>query len=336
MKIFNCFKLSLHLTALQKNVLVSSTCFIVFLCSVNLYAQNPKIDSLKKLLQSANAPSEQACLLAELSLKTSYYNTDSALLIAKQGLQLGISVKNDSAIARCRWALGIIYFQLAKLDSGEYFMLEAQSLFHQLRDNRREATVMLYLGAYYLDQNEALKAVNSLTAAEKIAESLDDSINLGKIGERLGNAYAMQGFFDEGKQYIRTAIEIFKNLNNMRLLAEAYSYYAEIFMKQENYDSALYYFRIGSVMVQDNRHFVTLETTAEDFANVFYHLALKTGDPRWADSAYEYYLTSLKYTREELNEFDVQRVYINLGSVLRIMKKYKPAQRYLIKCVSLF
>jgi signal transduction histidine kinase len=329
MKIFNCFKLSLLATGLQKKVLVSFTCFIVFSCCMNLYAQSSKIDSLKKLIQLAKAPSDKACLLAELSLKTSYYNTDSALLIVKQGLQLGISAKNDSAIARCKWVLGIIYFQLAKEDSGEYFMLQAQALFHQLKDDRREATVLFYLGAYYLDRNEALKAVSSLTAAERIAESINDSISLGKIGGRLGNAYAMQGFFNEGKQYARTAIAIFKNLNNMRLLAEAYSYYAYIFMKEENYDSALYYFRVESKMDQDNHHFVTEEGIAADFANVFYHLALKTGDSRWADSAYTYYLISLKYVREELSEFDVKLEYIHLGSALRIMKKYKPAQQYL-------
>jgi signal transduction histidine kinase len=295
-----------------------------------------RVDSLQKALQFARTPSEKAYALAELSIRSTENNADAALHFAQQGVQLAENIKNDTAIAFCWRALGKSYYIMQHKDSAEYYLSKAQTLFHKLKDSGREALTLLNLGNYYLDDHQYMKGVNSLMAAKKLAEGINDMETSGRIDYELGSAYADQGLYDEGKQYIRASVAMFKKLNSFAFLSDAYSSYGYVFLQEGNYDSALFYYRQEYEIDQRYRSFLPQGTCADNIGTVFYEMANESGTHPWIDSAYKYFQIALNDYLSTDSKWNIKYEKINIGSVLRNLKQYPASAEYLLDAFHYF
>jgi signal transduction histidine kinase len=221
-------------------------------------------------------------------------------------------------------------------DSAEYYLSKAQTLFHKLKDSGREALTLLNLGNYYLDDHQYMKGVNSLMAAKKLAEGINDMETSGRIDYELGSAYADQGLYDEGKQYIRASVAMFKKLNSFAFLSDAYSSYGYVFLQEGNYDSALFYYRQEYEIDQRYRSFLPQGTCADNIGTVFYEMANESGTHPWIDSAYKYFQIALNDYLSTDSKWNIKYEKINIGSVLRNLKQYPASAEYLLDAFHYF
>ncbi len=334
-----CLKLNLYLPAMPKRSvsLSTRTCCIIFFCCACLFTSAQQADSLRVILTHSIIPAEKAFAFARLAILLNESDEDSAYVLALQGIQLSEKIKNDTVLAWCYRALGLNYSESQKKDSAEYFLLKARALFHNLKDTHNEAICLLNLGNFYLDDHQYMKGINSLMTAKRLALSINDMESSGRIDYELGSAYADQGLYDQGKQYIRASITMFKKLNKPAFLADAYSSIGYVFLQEGDYDSALYYYRLEYIIRTHSNYSILMQAmSADNIGTVYYEKANEKDTHPWIDSSYKYFSIALNNYIAVDSKWNIKYEEINMGSVLRNLKQYALASRYLLDAFHYF
>src|SRR4030095_8335143 len=104
-----------------------------------------------KILHAHSSSVQRLSSLAKYSIDLSYFNPDSAMLLAKRCLLVSVKTGNDTAIADCSLAVGWGYYTLSKRDSAEYYLLKAQSLYRKIKAPFEEANSLVDLSYVYQD-----------------------------------------------------------------------------------------------------------------------------------------------------------------------------------------
>ncbi len=282
-------------------------------------------------------PSEKSFALAAYSFLLSSSNPDSAMLLAEQGVQLAESIRNDSALANCYESVGWCFFRIEKKDSAEYFLQKAQTLFHQLKIRTDEAKCLLNLSTVYNEHGNYPKALQCLITARPLFEAEKNENGLAYVDRTIGVVYRQQGQYKQSAQYFLSAITAFKKLNSAAYLADVYTSYGTLFWDENNYDSALYFYRSAYSIFKNNTINISSQAyVAEDIAAAFYKKANEQNNHPWIDSAYYYYVVALDAFTKLNSRSDVKHEIMNIGDVLRVMRKYKIATVYLTDAFNYF
>ncbi|HYK43641.1 MAG TPA: tetratricopeptide repeat protein, partial [Parafilimonas sp.] len=288
------------------------------------------LDSLRGNLQRASGTAEKASALAKFSFALASSHPDSAMLLAKQSLQLAQSLKIDSLIAASYNSIGWCYFRLGSKDSAEYFLEKARSGYHELRNANEEGKCLVNLSSVHNEYHEYAKSLTSLITARTLLEKANNETMLAYIDRTVGVVYRQQGMYDKSAQYFRSAIATFKRLQNFSYLADTYTSYGSVFWQENNYDSALYYYRNAYTIYRTKtNNIIGKAYAAENIANAFYKKANEQNVHPWIDSAYFFYTAALNAFIKIGGEENIKFEQTYLAETLRILGQYETAAKYL-------
>lgn len=316
---------------------VVSLIFAAALCCVSESVPAQQADSLLTLLQRANNPVQKSFALAKYSFHFSSENADSAILLAKQSVQLAKNYNNDSALAEGYHAIGWCYFRLGKKDSAEYYLKKTRLLFGKLKDANNEGISLVNLSTVYNEYHDYPKSLACLIAARPLLENVKNESMLAYVDRTVGVVYRQQGLYKQSAEYFRSAIATFKRLNEPEHLADTYTSYGSVFWYQNAYDSALYYYRNAyNIFKRKNKLTVQLAYAAENVGLACYEKAERKNIAPWIDSARHYYTIALNtFTKLRLQE-NIEYEHINLGDILCIMKQYHASEIFLLQAFHYF
>ncbi|HYJ64101.1 MAG TPA: hypothetical protein VEV62_10190, partial [Parafilimonas sp.] len=305
-------------------------------CSASYLVHAQEVDSARKALQLARTLSGKAAALAELSIDLSASDPDSAFLLAKEGLQLSENIKNDTCIANCFMALGWCYYCLGRRDSAKLFLLQAQSLFHKIKESLREARCLVNLSYVYQDGEEYVELLNCLKTARPYVEKAKDEMGLANIDLTMGSTYGDMQLFEQGKQYIRSAINTVKRLNRTDFLTSCYSAYGYIFMQENNFDSALYYYHVNYAVSKKLGDPQSEAYATDNLGEAFVKKYHQENCNACIDSAFYYYNLALYWFTKLRGEGNIKYEEMNIGGLLRIKKQYTASEKYLTSAFRYF
>jgi len=320
---------------LKKLLLYVST-LIFFIPASFSILQAQQIDTIYKILHAPVSFANKTAKLSKYSMDLSASNPDSAMLIAEDGLQLSKNNKNDTGIADCSMAVGWSYYCFGNRDSAEYFLLSAIKLYHNINDWQSEGKCLINLSYVYQDGDEYLKLLNCLKAARPLIEKLNDEIGLANIDLTMGSTYGDMGLYMQGKQYIISAIAVTKRLNRTDYLTTCYSAYGYLFTEQENYDSALYYYRIGYAVAKQLQDMEGKAYATDNLGEAFQKKANQANCAVCIDSAFYYYNLALYWFTKMDSPGNIENERMNIGGILRIKKQYKASEKFLANAFHYF
>jgi len=251
-------------------------------CTVFAAKAQPYLaDTLLQQLRTETRDTGRVSLFAKLSRAYLYFKTDSAMLLAQQGLALSNRIGYARGQAICMRSIGTVFSVTGNYLKGMEFSLEALKRFEAINDGQGMATAMTSLANEYSDQGDWRKALTysfmSNSIMEKTKNEFGILVNISNIGE----FYKNMNKLDSARIYIQQAYEISLRRKDNVGIGIALSNLGAVFNKMEEIPLALEYYR-ASLPFQKEGKFLegTCETTLE-IAKIF----LKRGQ---RDSAFFY------------------------------------------------
>ena len=172
------------------------------------------------------------------------------------------------------------YHQLGLIDLRLGNFEEALKNFNSALDLRMENNLFdkVYTNKYNIAicNNNLLKFNKAIDILFEILKDYDegrcDTIECDKhlisgVYLEIGSAYLSLNEFNESKKYLSTSIKIIKDdeINN----AKAYGYLADLYMKEDNYDSSIYYLGKSLELAVANNDVKNVITNKLQFARIY-------------------------------------------------------------------
>lgn len=228
--------------AMNKKILLIN--FIFFLLSTPCFAQNFKIDSIKKSLSTAKADSSKVNSLLALSKEFFSLAPEEAINYANNAKNLALKLDYKRGLALAYKNLGIgNYMQsnyLASIDNYE----QALALYEFLKDKNGIANILSNEGAVYFNQADDEKALELYLKSLNIAEEISDTLRIATALQNIGAIYySHKGSLDKALDYLLRALPMSESIKNNDAIGTINVNLGEIYLAKGDDKAALNYFK---------------------------------------------------------------------------------------------
>jgi two-component system NtrC family sensor kinase len=172
-------------------------------------------------------------------------------------------------------------------------------------DKSALSQIYLRLGSYYLSHHQIDTALNCLRKSVVFAEQSGFKIFEGDCLNYIGNAYIIKRDYAAAKTDFLKSIQVNTAIGSNAGLTHAYLSLADLFIKQNNKDSSLYYAKRGLALTK-------ITDDLSDAAAVFNTLSAVFKLRNNIDSAFKYQGMALA-AKDSLNNEDKVKQFENVG-----------------------
>ncbi|HXP48884.1 MAG TPA: tetratricopeptide repeat protein [Bacteroidia bacterium] len=302
--------------------------FLVF-CSIPVFAQQQKIDSLTTVLKTGKEDTNKVNNLNALCRiyyrKGAYDKADS---IADYCLTLTQKLNFKTGLATAYSCKGLICFYRANYINALKFQTQSLNLDKEIGNKKGEAAAYGNIGNIYWAQGNYPEALKYQLQSLDIDEAIGEKNGTARAYGNLGLIYFYQGNYDEAIKYLTRAIKINEGLGDKYNLANNYGNLGNVYYGQHNYAEALKNhfkaFALDSVLSNN----LGMLTDYLNIANSYSFLGDYNG-------ALVNYFKTLKAAKQIGSRQTLTNAYENIGGNLLRQKKYTEAGKYLDTALSL-
>ncbi|PRX56220.1 tetratricopeptide repeat protein [Flagellimonas meridianipacifica] len=216
------------------------------------FAQNRMdIDSL--LLQFKKQP------LDTLKIKTiknivnhyMYRDPEQAKQFANKELEFSNKLDYDSGISLANYHLGIIYYNLDKIDSARYYYKTSLQFAKEINNGLYISKVYRGLGILEFTQGN-LKTADSINNMDlENVIKLRDTVGIALSYGFKGNINQNKGFYEIGLKYALKSLNLFEKIGDSIRIADCYNHLAILEHNLRNFDKALEYNKRALAIYED-------------------------------------------------------------------------------------
>jgi tetratricopeptide (TPR) repeat protein len=289
-------------------------------------AQKNSIQSLQKLLKSADSEHTRTTLLNELTeawLKVSY---DSALYFGKQALESAQKTKDKKSEALAGLLLGEIYYRLNSPQplATEHLQKAVQTSM-EIGEEELIATALNYTGKYHAHHGETSKALEYHQKALSYSRSLKDKRHLAETLFYLGNIYQVKGKYDKALEYYQQSLAIKESADPQNTIGNL-NEIGNIYFHQGLYTKATQSYQEALKTAQEAKN-----TLGEGYA--LYYLGRVQFSLGNYHQALKYFFNSLKKHEEIGNQEAIGNNLIQIAEVNLAQKNDAEGIRYIEQAI---
>lgn len=207
--------------------------------SASLYAQNPELDSIVRLIAKSPEDTSKVNLYRQAGATILYENTDEALPYFKKGLALALTLKFNPGIERCYSATALAYSLNAKYDTSLLYIDSALPYAHKVGNKKRLALMYLNRADVYTNLENFSASLKDCDTAMKYAEESGNKDGMGRIYTIRSDVYEEQGQYALALEALEKAGHLFRESNNVQMTAMVYSERADIYTRTEEHEKAV-------------------------------------------------------------------------------------------------
>ena len=280
-----------------------------------------------KLSDSINSISGKITSLSRLGTIKIYQNDyNSAEEIFKNLLALEKESNHLYGVGRANNQLGRIYKEQGKLIKSIKYRLESLKLFEQIKDSNQIALVLNNLGETYRELREFELAIKYLTKSVTIHKHLNNYSSANITVANLGILFSEIGSHEKGIELLNDSKNYFIEQGDYYRLLKVYIDLGMAYMRLENYDLSLDYFKKAMEM--------NMKMGLEQDAAIYNNLGILYNKKNNLSRAFDYYQKSISaQTAQDTYYFLDAR--INIAGILYKQKKYREAINYLEEALKL-
>lgn len=219
-------------------------CFLVFFLSTKCIAQNPQIDSIKKVLSGAKEDTSKINSLLSLSKEFFSISPKEAIDYATEAKDLALKIKSQKELAYAYKIIGIAYYMQANyLESlGNYD--KALAIFDSLDDKVGVANILSNEASLYFNQADDEKALELNLKSLSVAEQIGDTLRILTALQNIGAVYSNKSStLNQALEYYLRALPMSESLKNNDAIGTITVNLGEIYLSKGDDDSALIYFQ---------------------------------------------------------------------------------------------
>jgi tetratricopeptide (TPR) repeat protein len=307
---------------------------LLFVVSLFNFAQTSTIDSLTKALASLPKPrgklsdSTYIKTIQQLAWEYSFINTDTAITLAQQGLQLSDKTHWEKGKAICLNELGSCNYVKGNYPQALENYNTGLKIAEELSDKSWQTIFLGNIGNVYADQSDYPQALAYYFKSLKIAEELRDKRSMATNLGNIGIVYHKQPDYPKALEYFFKALKIAEELGDKRNMSAWLSNIGGVFDDQSDYPKALaYYFKALKI----DEEIGDKSGLAINFGNI----GIVYAEQSDYSKALEYYFKALKMVEEIGDKSGLAINLGNIGNLYRITGKFNEAEQYLKKALAL-
>ena len=230
---------------------------ILFVCMIfTLHitiAQQPKVDSLKRLLNEIEYPVDRTNLYNEISVffyETQLYN-DSAYYYNEKAYKIAKEYSLPDKEGRALFNFGLIHTETGETSLAIENYLNALNIFERLKDSRSISVINSSIGALYFTEKKYDKAITFFSKAIEISTRDKDSIGMTIDYVNLGETEYKAGKYKSAREHLEFAGQLAKK---KRLeYPSLYISYGNTLLALQEVDSAMTSAKIGLSQAIDEK-----------------------------------------------------------------------------------
>jgi len=216
--------------------------FLIF--SSCCFAQNSKIDSIKKVISAAKVDSLKVNSLISLSKEFLSISPQETINYAITARDLAQKADFKSGLAYAYKNIGIAYFTLGNYVGSLENYNHSLAVFDSLKDKSGVANILSNEGAVYFNQGDDEKALELYLKALQVSEAISDTLRMLTALQNIGAVYYHKpSTRDQALGYYLRALPMSESLKNNDAIGTITVNIGELYLLKENYDSALVYFQ---------------------------------------------------------------------------------------------
>lgn len=302
---------------------------ILFLCAwlfiqhIQL-AQNPHIDSLKKVASAIKNDTSGVNTLNALARECISYEPPLALKSAKEGLELSHRLNWKKGEAESLHLVAYCHFATADYAPALEYWQQALALKEELNDSYGTAKILGNMGIVYSEQDNFPKALEYYFKAMRIAEKIQNhklqSVYLGNLGV----VYRRQGDLPKALDCYTKALKLGEENNYTDMVINSLGNIAIVYSTQKNHARALEYFAKALAKSEENGR-------KDGMIHNLGNMGITYMEQKQYEKALELFFRALDLCKQM---GDKRSAAINTGSIASAyvaLGKYQSAKTYLDK-----
>jgi tetratricopeptide (TPR) repeat protein len=317
----------------MRKILLFTTIVIL---SVEGFAQQNKIDSLRNIIRAGKADTNLFISLNRLSRE--YDNAgmfDSALSAANRALAVSTSIvkqSNDSVVikkalkgqAMAYTNIGIAYYYSGNYSEALKFYDISLPLKEKIGDKKGIAITLVTIGLVYSEQGNYPQSLKKFFEGLKLFEAIKDDDGISAVYNNIGMIYYSQENYNEALKYYLLSLKIKKLKSDKYALASAYNNIGGVYERLNKLDEAWNNYSLSlSIFKEINNK--------EGLASSYNGLGTLLCDKKEYEGALKYYFLALQTWQELNRQSGIANELLNIGDAYYKMNKLKEAKEYMLK-----
>lgn len=289
---------------------------IVIIFYSSTYAQNPKVDSLQKTLETQTDLYDRA--ITNLSLAKSF-----EMLDMEKGMkyaQAALNTDNDSILAEAHNQLGRFYFFTSMTDSALFHFEEARNCLKNIGDEKRMAIINISIGAIELRMGQYSNTIKTLTESVSYFEKENDELNAAKCYSNMSAAFAELENYTKAIEYNEKAMIVFDKLGLVQFQLITLPNLAAQYLQTGDTLKAIEYNRRAEQLALNSNNKRSLSMIYNNFGSAYLD--------RDETLAREYLLKALELKNELNLKAGIEVTQGNLAYLLLKNGEYEKALQY--------
>ena len=205
--------------------------------STNAIAQEPNLDSLKKVLSETNVDTTRIRLLLDISREYEL-SEQGGLIPAQEAYRLSKTVDKQLLKARSEAALGYFYLEVG-LDSGMLLINKARERYRALNRFDKLADIEWNLSLHYETSNDFDSAIYFLERSLELSEKAGYNVGIADANYALSFLQSNRGDNTEALRHALNALEYYKKAGTRQWLGDAFNQIGVIYDYMGLYPEAL-------------------------------------------------------------------------------------------------
>ncbi len=190
-------------------------------------------------------------------------DTDSALVLAEVGHKYALEKGSRLNVADMIYIKAMVSYMKGDFEQSTKYFKEAQVIFYELNDKKRNAGVLGNLGLIYRQYGELDNALKYYGQSLLVAEELNNQEYISKLLNNIGVVYYTRGDYANAIQYYHRSLRVYEDLGDLNNSGSSLANIASVYYIQGNdslaidyYNRSLIYYKeindihgIGSVLI---------------------------------------------------------------------------------------
>ncbi|NJO92996.1 MAG: tetratricopeptide repeat protein [Chloroflexia bacterium] len=301
--------------------------FSFFITALNfIHAKNPKIDSLKSVLQKTENDSVKLNLLNSIFYE--YINTDTAeaTIYCEKILDEAEKTKYNFEKADAFRIAGIYFGNIYNYEKAIENYEKAKILFKSFNNdagNIGYAKTLTNVGSLFHRNGDFLTALEIYLEAESILTKYDENTILLKVYNSLADVHLYLNKNEKAMMYMDKAKSLSNLVNDPAVKAEYLISYANNLVYQNKFEEAAKIYETVNLIAEKNNFYRLLSVCAYDYG----FMLSRQGNYKDAEV---YCLKSAEYARLSGSKFDQCDAMYKVGAANYHMQKFDKANKILL------
>jgi tetratricopeptide (TPR) repeat protein len=268
-------------------------------------------------------------------------SAEQALFLYEKGLAGAIQSSDTNIIAPALNRLGILYKEKGEFAKALDYYFKDLKISRAQANKKHEAMGYGNISNVYVEQGDYPKALEFGLKVLKLFEEIDYQKGIALAIGNIGNIYTAQHNADRALEYYFKALKLAESDKEKRNISRNLSNIGVVYLQKHDYTTALEYLLKALKINEELESKEGITTCQSNIALVYEMQAnlIRDKDPQAANKLYEKalngYFSSLKMSEELDMPIAIANRLGNIGSLYYTLKKYKEAEVYLSRGLSI-